>query len=71
MCVGNIWVGVLKHFGTKSYVWRIDIAQNLYEFYKFFLCGCLGPKCFKTPKSYTTKSFQKFNCHLPLCTTKI
>ena len=43
-----------KYFGAKSSTWRLDIAQNLCEFYRFFLHDFLDRKCFNTFKLYTT-----------------
>ena len=46
-------MGISEAFGTEYYAWRLDKAQNLYQFYKFFLYDSLGPKCFDTPKLNT------------------
>ena len=43
-----------KYFGAKSSTWWLDIAQNLCEFYRFFLHDFLDRKCFNTFKLYTT-----------------
>ena len=56
-------MGTSRHFGTENYALRLDIVQNLCEFCQFFLCHFLGPKCFDTSKSYTTRrTFQFQKC---------
>ena len=42
-------MGVSGHFATESYTQRLDIVQNLYEFYQLFLADFLEPKCANTP----------------------
>ena len=47
-------MGILEQFSTESYTWRLDIVQNLCDFWQFFLSDFLGAKCPNTPTLYVT-----------------
>ena len=42
------------HFEAKTYVWRLAIVQNLYEFYHLFMYHFLGSNCANTSQLCTT-----------------
>ena len=65
-------MGILEQFGTKNYVWRLDIVQNLSELWQFFLShfsaqnGSIPPnknmpkwvRYFNTTKLYNTDIYE-------------
>ena len=45
-----IYIYILHILKTKKYTWKLDIVQNLCEFWRFFLSDFLSPKCPNTTR---------------------
>ena len=53
-------LGILEQFGIENYTWRLDIVQNLCEFFlsEFFGCECAnGSNTADTSKPKFADSF--------------
>ena len=45
-------IGILRHFGTENYAWKLGIIQNFSEYWQFFFHVFSAPNCADTPNSH-------------------